>query len=107
MSDREKRGLRGPVKSCTEVSTHSSWTDSEGKMHPEFQSQYTTEYDAEGRLSTTGFGNSNGSTWMTYFTYDASGRLLKTTSGIDDTDEQPKGDFISLRSRRPAPEHTG
>ena len=45
MSDREQRGLRGPVKSCKEESTFSGMTDADGKTYPEVRSEYTTEYD--------------------------------------------------------------
>ena len=45
MSDREQRGLRGPVKSCTEGSTRPGMTDADGKTYPEVHSEYTTEYD--------------------------------------------------------------
>ena len=45
MSDREQRGLRGPVKSCTEESTHPGMADADGKTYPEVHSEYTTEYD--------------------------------------------------------------
>jgi YD repeat-containing protein len=83
VSDREQRGLRGSVKSCTEEHTYSSWTDAEGKTHPEFHSQYTTDYDAEGRILANSHSNSDGSKWVTNFTYDASGRLLKVASGIE------------------------
>ena len=44
MFDREQRGLRGPVKSCTEESTYPGMTDADGKTYPEVHSEYTTEY---------------------------------------------------------------
>ncbi|HEY6385299.1 MAG TPA: RHS repeat domain-containing protein [Candidatus Acidoferrum sp.] len=83
MSDREQRGLRGPVKSCTEESTHPGMTDADGKTYPEVHSEYTTEYDADGRILATRSRNSDGSQWVTMYTYDASGRLLKVTSGVE------------------------
>lgn len=82
MSEREQRGLRGPVKSCAEESTYAGMTDTAGKTHPEVHSEYTTEYDINGRIVATLSSNSNGSQWVTRYAYDASGRLLKTTSGV-------------------------
>jgi hypothetical protein len=43
MSERERCGLRGPVKSCTEESTRPGMTDADGKTYPEVHSEYTTE----------------------------------------------------------------
>jgi YD repeat-containing protein len=83
MSDREQRGLRGPVKSCTEESTFPGATDAEGKTYPEVRSEYTTEYDTDGRILATRSGDSDGSQWVTRSSYDASGRLLKTASGME------------------------
>jgi YD repeat-containing protein len=83
MFDREQRGLRGPVKSCTEESTHAGVTDTEGKTYPEVHSEYTTEYDMDGHIVGTRSGGSDGSGWVTRYTYDGSGRLLKTSSGVE------------------------
>jgi YD repeat-containing protein len=80
MSDREQRGLRGPVQSCAEYRTHSGMTSPAGETH----SEYTTEFDNEGRISTTSFSNSDGSKWVMKFEHDAYGRLLKTTCGVED-----------------------
>ncbi len=85
MSDREQRGLRGPVKSCTEESTHPGMADADGKTYPEVHSEYTTEYDTDGRMRITRSRNSDGSQWVTRYGYDASGRLLKTASGAEGT----------------------
>ena len=81
VSDREQRGLRGPVKSCTEESTHPGMTDADGKTYPEVHS----EYDTDGRILITRSRNSDGSQWVTRYGYDASGRLLKTASGAEGT----------------------
>jgi YD repeat-containing protein len=81
MSDREQYGLRGPVKSCTEESTHAGVTDTDGKTYPEVHSEYTTEYDIDGHIVGSRSSGSSGAGWVTRYTYDASGRLLKTTSG--------------------------
>jgi len=83
MSDRERHGLRGPVKSCTEESTRPGVTDADGKTYPEVHLEYTTEYDKDGRILITRSRNSDGSQWVTRYGYDASGRLLKTSSGAE------------------------
>jgi hypothetical protein len=85
MSDREQHGLRGPVKSCTEESTFSSVTTAEGKAYPEVHSESTTQYDADGRNLADGFSNSDGTKWVTRYSYDSSGRLLRTSSGVEGT----------------------
>src|SRR5216683_793336 len=85
MSDGEQRGLRGPVKSCTEDSTHPGMADADGKTYPEVHSEYTTEYDTDGRIRITRSRNSDGSQWVTRYGYDASGGLLKTASGAEGT----------------------
>ncbi len=83
MSDREQRGLRGPVKSCIDDSTYSDTTDADGKIYPEVHSEYTTEYDTAGRMLATRSRNSDGSEWVTRYDYDLSGRLMKTASGTE------------------------
>jgi YD repeat-containing protein len=85
MSDREHHGLRGPVKSCTEENTFPGVTDAEGKTYPEVRSEYTTEYDTDGRILAIRSGNSDGSQWVTRYDYEASGRLLRTASGVEGT----------------------
>ena len=66
MTDREKAGLRGSVKTCVEETTYNA-----GK------SLTTTEYSLDGSLLTTHANNPDGS-WVTTQTYDAEGRLLTT-----------------------------
>jgi YD repeat-containing protein len=83
MSEREQRGLRGPVKSCVQESSYAGMTDAAGKTYPEVHSEYTTEYDPSGRILATRSRNSDGSQWVTSYSYDASGRLLKMRSGIE------------------------
>jgi hypothetical protein len=85
MSEREQRGLRGPVKSCTETTTHPAVPDAEGTKYPETYFEHTTEYDPAGRILVARSRNSDGSQWVTRFSYDASGRLLKTASGVEGT----------------------
>jgi YD repeat-containing protein len=81
MPDREQRGLRGPVKSCTEQIKYPGGTDAEGKTYPESRLEYTTEYDSDGRVASTRHNESDGIDRVTRNVYDASGRLLTTTSG--------------------------
>lgn len=83
MSDRQQHGFRGPVKSCTEKTTHPGVTDTEGKAYPEVQFEYTTEYDLDGRILATRSRNSDGSQWLTNYIYNASGQLLAITSGAE------------------------
>jgi YD repeat-containing protein len=83
MSDREKEGLRGPVKSTTEDTTFPGMTDAEGQARPEVHWESTTEYDTAGRLLATFHKNADGSQWGTHYAYDPSGRLLKTASGVE------------------------
>lgn len=70
LSDREKAGLRGPVKTCVDEI-----------ILPD-GSKYltTTEYSADGRLLRFST-NSHGSEWIRTQTYDADGHLVKITSG--------------------------
>jgi len=87
-SAREKAGLRGPVRQCTEERTT---PPSPG--YPETKYARTTEYDAEGRVVKTVAINPDGSKWISANTYDEHGRLVKTTSGhengpVDETTYQ-------------------
>jgi YD repeat-containing protein len=81
MSDRKKTELRGPVKTCVEENKFPGATTSDGTKIPELKSSYTTEYDADGRVMAIRIDNSDGSRWVTRYTYNASGHLLKTASG--------------------------
>jgi YD repeat-containing protein len=83
MFDRDRVGLRGPVKSCTEETTHPAVTDAEGKSYPEFRSAGTTEYDRDGRVLATRTNSRDGQGWVSYYEYDASGRLLKIASELE------------------------
>jgi YD repeat-containing protein len=84
MSDREQHSLRGPVKTCVEEATYPGVTAADGTQIPEWKSGYTTEYDVAGRTVTTRRPNSDGSEWVTLYTYDASGHLLKTAWGKEE-----------------------
>jgi YD repeat-containing protein len=73
MSDREKAGLHGPVRSCVEES-----------IFPGNIKHLTTrEYSPDGKILilTARVGNSDGTEWITTQTYDATGRLTETISG--------------------------
>jgi YD repeat-containing protein len=71
MSDREKAGLRGPVRTCIEES------------NLPYGGKYSTtrEYSPDGRLLATHAPNSDGSEWLSTRTYHADGRLAKISSG--------------------------
>jgi YD repeat-containing protein len=76
VSDREKAGLRGPVKQYTEE------TITPGVQgDPEMRFSQTTEYDPDGRILSTSRISTDGSKWVTTQTYDADGRMTKTISG--------------------------
>ena len=72
VSDREKAGLRGPVKTCTEETTVKDSDGTEGKFSD------TTEYDASGRIIATHGSNPKGMEWSSTREYDAQGRLLRS-----------------------------
>jgi YD repeat-containing protein len=80
MSERERNGLRGLVKSCIVESTYPK----SGAAEREAKYWQKTEYDLEGRTVETRGHNSNGSEWVNRRTYDASGRPLKFSSGMED-----------------------
>jgi len=75
MTDRDKAGLRGPVKTVLNERTFS------GADGQQFHTSTTTEYAPDGRILEQRIGNSDGSEWVTSYTYYADGRLLKTVSG--------------------------
>ena len=70
MTDREKAGLRGPVRICVEE------TDLSPGKHVT-----ATEFTPDGKLLSTRESNPDGSEWITAQSYDAGGRLVKTTHG--------------------------
>jgi RHS Repeat len=71
MSDREKAGLHGPVRTCA-VDT----------VLPDGKSYLTTtEYSPNGRLLTFRSTNSDDTEWIITKTYDVDGRPTKTISG--------------------------
>jgi YD repeat-containing protein len=82
-SDREREGLRGPVKSYTIERTSPSTTDAQGNMRPEMHWATTTEFDLQGHSVLTRNDNSDGHPWISRKTFDASGRLLNEESGVE------------------------
>ena len=75
MTDRGKAGLQGPVKTVLNEQTFS------GADGQQLLMSTTTEYAPDGRILEQRIGNSDGSIWVTSYTYYADGRLLKTVSG--------------------------
>jgi len=75
MSDRDKAGLRGPVKTMLDEQTFSG---SDGQR---LLTTTTTEYASDGRILQVRTGNPDGSEWVTSYSYHSDGRLLKTVSG--------------------------
>jgi YD repeat-containing protein len=99
MSDREKAGLRGPVRTCFEETIYPGATTSDGKQIPERKSMYTTEYDVNGHIIVIRIRNSDGSEWTTRRTYDASGHLLKTISATGGEPSRETGYFYDGQGR--------
>lgn len=75
MSDRDKAGLLGPVKTVIEEQTFSG---ADGRQS---LTTITTKYGPDGRLLENRTGNLDGSGWVTSYTYYSDGRLLKTAFG--------------------------
>ncbi len=82
MADGEWQGLRGPVK-LSVITIGPGMTGAEGKTYPEFRSEFSSEFDVDGRVVVTRHRYSNDSYSTTRYDYDASGRLLKTRSGTE------------------------
>ena len=70
MSDREKAGLRGPVKTCLEET-----------IYPTGKYMNTMEYGTDGRVLTIRTTQEDGSEWVSTSLYDINGHLVKTVSG--------------------------
>src|SRR6266496_3728259 len=75
MSDREKGGLRGPVKTLLEEQAFS------GADGQQSRTTTTTHYDPDGRILENRMENPDGSGWVTSYTYHSDGRLLKIVFG--------------------------
>src|SRR5712691_1286153 len=94
MSDRDKAGLRGPVKTVLNEQTFS------GADGQQFLTSTTTEYASDGRILELRIGNSDGSIWVTSYTYYADGRLLKTVSGKAGSAADPQTTYLYDDARR-------
>jgi len=79
MSDREKAGLRGPVRECVEERVTPAVAG-----YPETKYVSTTEYDTEGRVLKVVSFNQDDSKWISSKVYDDQGRMVKTISGKAD-----------------------
>jgi YD repeat-containing protein len=75
MSDRDRAGLRGLVKTVLEEQTFS------GANGHQSLTTTTTHYAPDGRILENRAGNPDGSEWVRSYTYYSDGRLLKTASG--------------------------
>jgi YD repeat-containing protein len=80
-SEREQAGLRGPVKSCVEETTYPPATGSNGLPTVPYTRRSETDYDEQGHMLARLDRNPDSSVWVVRNTYDASGKLIKTTSG--------------------------
>jgi hypothetical protein len=98
LSDREKAGLRGPVKTCSAFTAD------------KVESMYDAEYDTDGRLLVWRNDVSNGSRVDQVYSYDGMGRLIGITGGADGTDEfhyDEQGKKTRVRTIPPRPEQQG
>src|SRR5690242_13135371 len=75
MSERDKAGLRGPVKTLLEEQVFS------GADGQQLRATTTTHYDPDGRILENRNENPDGSGWVMSHTYHSDGRLLKTIFG--------------------------
>jgi YD repeat-containing protein len=75
MSDRDKAGLRGAVKTMIDEQAFVR-TDGQQRLLTA-----VTEYTTDGRILRKRMENPDGSQWQTTYTYDSEGRLLKVSSG--------------------------
>lgn len=88
-SDREKAGLRGPVRSVVEERTSPAWNGSDGPSIPEIRTWNKTEYDRDGRIAATwwrGWSRDKGmdtTKSITRYTYNAAGQLLRRSFETD------------------------
>lgn len=89
VSDLERAGLRGPVRSVEEEQTYPPFTPSDGIVDPEFKSWKKTEYDRKGRITAIwgrdssrehGLGKA---LYVTRYTYSDTGQLVRMTREVD------------------------
>ncbi len=79
-SDREKHGLHGRVKLCAEHYSLPQDDNAPAVAARKFSS--VTEYTLDGRLLSQRHKNRDGSEYVTTYTYDAAGHILKIASGV-------------------------
>jgi len=86
-SEREQKGLRGPVRSVEEETTYPAQMLGDGSQTAEMKSWSKTEYDRDGRImairsrgSSRG-GGYDGVEWVRRYIYSPAGLLLKVTFG--------------------------
>jgi YD repeat-containing protein len=95
MSDRNKAGLRGPVKTVADERT---FVGTDGQQ---LLTTTTTEYAPDGRIVETRIGNPDGSEWVTSYIYHSDGRLLKTVSGKVGSAPSSETTYSYDEARRP------
>lgn len=83
MSDRERAGLRGAVKSCADETTYPRPTEALNNGAAEVRFVQTTQYDPDGRSLLKRNANSDGSQWVLKYEYDTAGRLVSISSGTE------------------------
>jgi len=94
MTDRDKAGLRGAVKTVLNEQTLS------GADGQQFLMSTTTEYAPDGRILEQRTRNSDGSDWVTSYTYRPDGRLLKTATGNAGSTDRSETTYLYDGSRR-------
>lgn len=80
-SQRDRNGLRGPVKICIEDKTFPALTTVDGKQSPGTKSTNKTQYGLSGHIEVMSWLNPDGSEYITHYTYSSSGLLLNLASG--------------------------
>jgi len=93
-SDRDKAELRGPVKTVLDEQT---FLGTDGQQ---FLISTTTEYAPDGRILEERTKNTDGSEWVTSYTYDADGRLLKTVTGNAGSRDRSETAYLYDEARR-------
>ena len=116
MSDRERSGLRGPVRTCVEEGSITTEYDPDGRMVRRrwpanagggSESVETWTYDTSGRLRRATSRNRDGSPAEKVYVYDDEGRLLSIIEGNGDrTDFQynEQGRKTEIRSLAQKPD---
>src|SRR5262252_612373 len=93
-SDRDKAGLRGPVKKVEYFDSHS------GADNQEWLTTNTTEYTPDGRRLKEEGGNSDGNNFIVRYTYGADGRLVNIVSGYARSSSTQKMTYLYDKENR-------